>query len=74
MQGCLAITKRSWCDFVIWTPKGISIERVNADKAFWEAVKVKLERFYLSAVLPELALPCFTSQQPIREPGVGIAQ
>ena len=74
VQGCLAITKRTWCDFVVWTPSGIAVERVFADKVFWQAVKVKLERFYRSAVLPELALPRFPSQQPIREPSVDIAQ
>ena len=26
VQGVMAITKRRWCDFVVWTPKGISIE------------------------------------------------
>ena len=68
IQGCLAITKRSWCDFVVWTPAGISVERINANSIFWNSIKGKLEQFYRLAILPELALPRYTSQQPIREP------
>ena len=68
VQGCLAITKRNWYDFMIWTPQGISVERIYADSKFWNNTKEKLERFYRSAILPDLALPRYTSKQPIREP------
>ena len=68
VQGTLAITKRQWCDFVIWTPKGISVERITADSQFWGIAKPKIVAFYKKAVLPELALPRFTSGQAIREP------
>ena len=68
VQGTLAITKRQWCDFVIWTPKGMSVERITADSQFWESAKLKIVAFYKKAVLPELALPRFTSGQAIREP------
>ena len=26
VQGTMAITRRSWCDFVVWSPKGMSVE------------------------------------------------
>ena len=68
VQGSLAITKRDWCDFVIWTPKGISVERIFADSAFLDTMRDKLERFYHSAILPELAAPRHPSKQSIREP------
>lgn len=68
VQGNLAITKRQWCDFVVWTPQGTSMERINADKDFWEATKQKLVHFYKEAVLPELALPRIPNGQSIREP------
>ena len=35
VQGQMAITGRKWCDFVIYTTKGISIERIPYDAMFW---------------------------------------
>ena len=28
VQGALAITRHSWCDFVVWSPAGISVEHI----------------------------------------------
>jgi len=36
VQGVMAVTRRSWCDFVVWTPRGIYIERIRADPDFLE--------------------------------------
>ena len=68
VQGVLGITKRKWCDFVVWTPKGTLIERIYFNPAFWENMLPKLESFYDNAILPELAAPQYP-HQPIREPG-----
>lgn len=46
VQGQMAITERTWCDFVVYTEKGISIERIEYDPNFWE-----------SSVLPKLSSP-----------------
>ena len=35
---------------------------------FWEDMKPKLVSFHCEAILPELALPRYTSGQAIREP------
>ncbi len=35
VQGQMAITKREWCDFVVYTEKGLSIERIHFDELFW---------------------------------------
>ena len=67
VQGQMAITERSWCDYVTWTPMGMSVERISFDKDFWEKVKPNLVKFHRLAILPELALPRYTSGQPIRE-------
>ena len=61
----------SWCDFVAWSPKGISVERITFDNELWAETKPKLLNFYHRAVLPELALPRLTRGQPIREPTSG---
>jgi len=68
VQGQLAITKRPCCDFCIWIPHGISVERITRDNTFWETKIVpKLKQFYLKYYLPEMADPMFPIDQPIRE-------
>jgi hypothetical protein len=67
VQGTMAITERSWCDFVVWSPKGMSVERIRFDVQLWAETKPKLENFYQKAVLPELTLPRLPRGQPIRE-------
>ena len=64
IQGQMAICKRKWCDFVIWTPKEMTTERIVFDPIFWQEMLPKLELFYDRAILPELASP---QNQPIRE-------
>ena len=68
IQGTLAVTRRKWCDFVVWTLNSIAVQRVTADESFWEKHKTTLEHFYWNAILPELALPRHTIGQAIREP------
>ena len=67
VQSQMAICRRAWCDFVIWTPKGITIETINFDPIFWKEIFPKLETFYDKAILPELVSPRFPQGQPIRE-------
>jgi len=69
IQGVLALTKRSWCDFVIWTLKGTAIERIEANTSFWERMVPKLDAFWDKAILPDLAAPEHLHRPPIREPG-----
>ena len=68
VQGQLAITKLPWCDFVVWSPCELHIERVRVDPSFWSEVVVKLVSFYNTALLPELASPRFPRGQSMREP------
>lgn len=69
VQGVMGVTRRYWCDFVVWTPKGISIERIKFDSSLWEAMQPKLDWFFEQALLPELAAPEYPHKRPIREPG-----
>eukprot|EP00965_Chrysotila_dentata_P114974 3800418-Pleurochrysis_carterae.AAC.1 len=36
MNVLLEITQRKWCDYVCWTPEGVSIFRVHRDTACFE--------------------------------------
>ena len=71
VQGTMAITKRSWCNFDVWTPMGISVEHVPFDSRLWAETKSKLLNFYKKAVLPKLTLPRHMHGQPIWEPTSG---
>ena len=31
----MAVGDRKWCDFVVFTAKGISVERINYDEEYW---------------------------------------
>lgn len=57
IQGLLEITDRQWCDFVIYTFKGISIKRIERDTRFWKMMEAKLKDFYLFHLLPKIVLP-----------------
>jgi hypothetical protein len=59
VQGQLAISKRSWCHFIVWTNKGLQYETIHYDKEIWENVMLpKLNAFFCRAIIPEL----FTSR------------
>ncbi|XP_069134924.1 uncharacterized protein [Argopecten irradians] len=54
VQGQMAIYELEWADFVIWTKKGISVERISFSETMWRSILPKLTDFYLHAVLPEI--------------------
>ena len=69
VQGQLHISKRNYCIFVLWTPKGIKIEKIERDDAFWDNnMKEKLIKFYYDCLLPELIDPRYPRSLPIRNP------
>ena len=43
-----------WCDFVVWTMKGIHMITIPVDESFMSTVAVKLEKFWLTQVAPLL--------------------
>ena len=66
IQGQLAITQLPWCDFVIWTPHGTSLQRIERNEHFWNLMYLKLKSFYHEYLFPELADPVYHSGQSIR--------
>ena len=57
VQALLEITNRLYCDFVIYTFKGIHIERINRDRRFFMNIIPKLKEFYFFHLLPRLVCP-----------------
>ena len=38
VQGQLAIIRRKWCDFVVWTPNWLTVECIKFNPVYWDAV------------------------------------
>ncbi|KAF0693152.1 Uncharacterized protein FWK35_00037847, partial [Aphis craccivora] len=58
VQGQLHITNRQFCYFIVWTPKGICVDKIERDNEFWKnKMEVMLSEFYLNYLLPELINP-----------------
>lgn len=54
VQGQMVVSRRKWCDFVVWTLQGISIERTYFDEQLWCSMLERLKAFYVEVVVPEL--------------------
>ena len=46
VQGQMGVTGADWCDFVVYTKKGMSIERIPFDSQYWYELEGKLLRYY----------------------------
>ena len=51
VQGLMGVTGAKWCDFVVYTSKGMSIARIPFDPQFWNSLKVILKLYYLKHFL-----------------------
>ena len=68
VQGQLAITGRKWCDFVIYTHKGISVETITYDEHFWnDRLLPALVGFYENCVAPEIVSPVHLVGMRVRD-------
>ena len=66
VQGQMAIGERPWCDFVIYTSKGINIQHIPFDQSYWtNKLLPKLESFYNNCVAPEIVSPLHLLGLPI---------
>lgn len=54
VQGQLAITHAKWCDFCIFTPLGLSVERITFDENMWKQTVQTLDQFFEAHMLPLL--------------------
>ncbi|XP_050064899.1 uncharacterized protein LOC126553828 [Aphis gossypii] len=69
VQGQLNVCQKIFCQFAVWSPKGIKIEKIERDEGLWKSCMVeKLKYFYLNCILPELADSRFLRSMPIRNP------
>ena len=53
VQGTMGNLSLPWCDFVVWTPTGIQVTRVDFDTVFWnDKLLPALTTFYFDIYLP----------------------
>ena len=46
MQGQLQVTDRQWCDFIVWTPELMSVQRVFRSNEYWDWLHLRLADFW----------------------------
>ena len=69
VQGCLHVSQRKYCLFILYTPKGIHIVREEYDRQFWNIkMEPKLTRFYMECLLPEIVDSRVRRNMPIKDP------
>ena len=67
VQGQMGVGGKPWCDFVVYTKKGISVERIPFNETYWNnKLLPKLVEIYDSCVLPEIARPVHALGLPVR--------
>ena len=48
----MIICQANFADFVVWTKKGIFIERIKPNNAFFSNIADKISSFYIHVILP----------------------
>lgn len=56
VQGQMAVTGRSYCDFFVYTTKGYFKERITYDRALWSRMEAQFEWFWKCIICPEIFL------------------
>ena len=68
VQGQMAIGERPWCDFVVYTNKGLTVERIYFNATYWnDKLLPKLVKFYDNCVVPEIVSPVHHIGLPVRD-------
>jgi hypothetical protein len=69
IQGQLNITRRQFCDLVLFTDHDMETVSIKREEVFWQDKMVPLlRRFYLNCVLPEIVDPRETRNMRVRDP------
>ncbi|KAG8233224.1 hypothetical protein J437_LFUL012429 [Ladona fulva] len=69
IQGQLHITRRKFCIFALWSPKGMLTQTIEKDGSFWSnSMESKLEKFYMECLLPEIIERRYPRGLTIKEP------
>ena len=67
IQGQMAIGERTWCDFVAYTSKGLSVQQIPYDPQYWTDNLPKILSIYNDCIVPECVSPLHSIQLPVRK-------
>ena len=59
LQLFVGIDQYDWCDFCVYTPKGLEVERIWLDIEWSEKCITELDSYYEAYVLPEILCPSY---------------
>ena len=48
VQGQMAVTGARWCDFIVYTSRGLYVQRITFDPVFWAELNQKLVSYYFN--------------------------
>lgn len=55
VQGQLNISEKTYCYFVVWTPRGFIMDKIQRDESFWnDKIEPRVTEFYMNSLLPEI--------------------
>lgn len=60
IQCQMKMTETNYCDFIVWSPKEMYIERVDLDEEFWNEKSLIALEFHKQVIMPELLGRYFT--------------
>ncbi|CAH1710462.1 unnamed protein product [Aphis gossypii] len=67
VQGELNISEKTYCYFVVWTPKGFIMDKIQRDESFWnDKIEPRVTEFYMNSLLPEMIDSRRARDLPIR--------
>ena len=46
VQGQMGVTGAKWCDFIVYTSKGMYVERIAFDPNYWQTLRNQLLQYY----------------------------
>ena len=55
VQDQMGVSGAYWCDFIVYTKKGISVERIAFDPAYWAEFRQKLVSYYFANFIKHAA-------------------
>lgn len=63
VQMQMLVSKRMYCDFVVWTLKDTFIERICFSESFCNTMLSRCKEYFSTAVLPELCFKYWTNKE-----------
>ena len=65
----MAICDHEYCDFIVYTPKGVHIERITKCTEYWIQLETNLSGIFRKFLLPELLLKSLSHDNDTDAPG-----